>query len=193
MDNRDSFVFTLVQYLRELGADCTVRGRADVRPGDADGAAGVLVSPGPGHPADPDAGACLALLRRAAGRGTPVLGVCLGHQMIAHVFGARVARAPEIVHGATSRIRHDGRGVFSGLPDAFPATRYHSLAVVPETVPQDVLEVSARTADGVVMGLRHVRLPVEGVQFHPESVLSAHGHDLLGNWLAACRAPAVRT
>ncbi|MFB4316461.1 anthranilate synthase component II [Actinomadura sp. 21ATH] len=180
VDNHDSFVFTIVQYLRGLGADCLVRDRSDVVPADAAGMAGILVSPGPGHPAA--AGVCLDLVRHAA---VPVLGVCLGHQVIAAVYGATVARAPEIVHGSTSRIHHDGRGVFAGLPEPFTATRYHSLAVVPETVPAE-LEITARTAGGVVMGLRHRARPLEGVQFHPESVLSEHGHALLRNWLATC-------
>ncbi|MFI0356524.1 anthranilate synthase component II [Actinomadura sp. 9N407] len=186
VDNHDSFVFTIVQYLRELGADCVVRDRSDVVAArDVPGVDGILVSPGPGHPAD--AGVCLDLVRDAT---LPVLGVCLGHQVLGHVYGAAVARAPEIVHGSTSPIHHDGRGVFAGLPVPFTATRYHSLAVLPETVPP-VLEVTARTEDGVVMGLRHRFRPLEGVQFHPESVLSDHGHALLQNWLMTC-ASTVR-
>ncbi|MFV2177978.1 anthranilate synthase component II [Actinomadura sp. LOL_016] len=176
VDNHDSFVFTIVQYLRELGADCRVESRPDVRVADAAAADGVLLSPGPGHPAD--AGVCADLVRS----GAPVLGVCLGHQVIAHAHGAVVSRAPEIVHGSASLISHDSRGAFRGLPNPFPATRYHSLAVEAATVP-DVLEVTARTPDGVVMGLRHRSAPVEGVQFHPESVLSVGGHALLRNWL----------
>ncbi|GAA4397594.1 aminodeoxychorismate/anthranilate synthase component II [Actinomadura verrucosospora] len=194
VDNHDSFVYNIVQYLLELGADCLVRDRSDVAVEDAAGVDGVLLSPGPGHPAD--AGVCLDLVRDAERRGTPLLGVCLGHQVIAHVHGATVARAPEIVHGFTSEIHHDGVGVFRGLPDPFAATRYHSLAVVPGTVPPDVLEVTARTGDGVVMGLRHRGRPVEGVQFHPESILSTAGHRLLRNWLETCddlrRRPAGR-
>ncbi|MES9608254.1 gamma-glutamyl-gamma-aminobutyrate hydrolase family protein [Actinomadura sp. NPDC048032] len=194
VDNHDSFVYNIVQYLLELGADCLVRDRSDVAVEDAAGVDGVLLSPGPGHPAD--AGVCLDLVRDAERRGTPLLGVCLGHQVIAHVHGATVARAPEIVHGFTSEIHHDGAGVFRGLPDPFAATRYHSLAVVPGTVPPDVLEVTARTGDGVVMGLRHRGRPVEGVQFHPESILSTAGHRLLRNWLETCddlrRHPAGR-
>jgi para-aminobenzoate synthetase component 2 len=183
VDNHDSFVFTIVQYLRELGADCVVRARPDATVADATGMDGVLLSPGPGHPAD--AGVCRALVHDAVRTGRPLLGVCLGHQVIAHAFGAAVGRAPQVVHGFTSAIRHDGRGVFHGLPDGFPATRYHSLAVDPGTVAAP-LDVTARTADGVVMGVRHRSRPVEGVQFHPESVLSAHGHRLLGNWLMNC-------
>ncbi|MES9540667.1 gamma-glutamyl-gamma-aminobutyrate hydrolase family protein [Actinomadura sp. NPDC000600] len=184
VDNHDSFVYNIVQYLLELGAECVVKDRSDVAVQDAEQADGVLLSPGPGHPAD--AGVCLDLVRDAERRGAPLLGVCLGHQVIAHVHGATVARAPEIVHGSTSEIHHDGAGVFRGLPDPFAATRYHSLAVVPGTVPPDVLEVTARTRDGVVMGLRHRSRPVEGVQFHPESILSTAGHRLLRNWLATC-------
>ncbi|MGI5166174.1 anthranilate synthase component II [Spirillospora sp. CA-253888] len=183
VDNHDSFVFNIVQYLRELGADCTVRDRSQVTVADAAGADGVLLSPGPGHPADAEV--CLDLVRDADERGTPLLGVCLGHQVIAQVYGADVGRAPDVVHGYTSGVHHDGRGVFAGLPDGFPATRYHSLAVAPGTV-TDPLEITARTGDGVVMGLRHRDRPIEGVQFHPESVLSVAGHELLGNWLLTC-------
>ncbi|MGW2314888.1 anthranilate synthase component II [Actinomadura luteofluorescens] len=184
VDNHDSFVYNIVQYLLELGADCVVKDRSDVSVRDAAAVDGVLLSPGPGHPAD--AGVCLDLVRDAERRGAPLLGVCLGHQVIAHVHGATVDRAPEIVHGYTSEIHHDGAGVLRGLPDPFTATRYHSLAVVPATVPPDVLEVTARTRDGVVMGLRHRDRPVEGVQFHPESILSTAGHRLLRNWLVTC-------
>ncbi|TMQ91515.1 aminodeoxychorismate/anthranilate synthase component II, partial [Actinomadura soli] len=177
VDNHDSFVYNIVQYLLELGADCEVKDRSDVTLQDAASADGVLLSPGPGHPAD--AGICLDLVRDADRRGTPLLGVCLGHQIIAHVYGATVTRAPEIVHGFTSKIVHDGQGVFRDLPDPFPATRYHSLAVAPETVPHTVLDVTARTPDGVIMALRHRTRPIEGVQFHPESILSTGGHQLL--------------
>ncbi|MFC5187808.1 anthranilate synthase component II [Actinomadura harenae] len=186
VDNHDSFVFTIVQYLRELGADCRVADRDDVSVEDARDVAGVLVSPGPGHPAD--AGVGLDLVWDAVERGVPLLGVCLGHQVIGHVFGATVDHAPRIVHGETSPIEHDGAGVFAGLPSPFTATRYHSLSVRPETVPDGTLEVTARTPDGVVMGLRHRSAPVEGVQFHPESVLSACGHELFRNWLLTCGA-----
>lgn len=184
VDNHDSFVFNIVQYLRELGADCVVKDRSDVVVADAGSVGGVLLSPGPGHPANSEV--CLDLVRDAERRAMPLLGVCLGHQVIGHAYGAVVAGAPEIVHGRTSMIEHDGAGVFRGLPDPFPATRYHSLAVEPGTVPADVLEITARTREGVVMGLRHRTRPIEGVQFHPESVLSAWGHELLDNWLATC-------
>ncbi|ACY95670.1 MULTISPECIES: anthranilate synthase component II [Thermomonospora] len=183
VDNHDSFVFNIVQYLLELGADCVVKDRSDVTVDDAAGVHGVLLSPGPGHPAD--TGVCLELVKDAERRRLPLLGVCLGHQIIGHVYGAAVHRAPELVHGYTSPIEHDGEGVLAGLPSPFQATRYHSLAVDPASVPR-ALKVTARTPDGVVMGLRHRDRPIEGVQFHPESVLSECGHRLLANWLATC-------
>ncbi|GAB3148403.1 anthranilate synthase component II [Microbispora hainanensis] len=181
VDNHDSFVHTIVQYLRGLGADCDVRPRDHVTVDDADGFDAVLVSPGPGTPEA--AGVSVPLVRHCAERGLPLLGVCLGHQAIAVAYGAAVDRAPELMHGRTSLISHDGRGVFRELPSPVTMTRYHSLAVVPGTVP-DTLEVTATTPDGVIMGLRHRDAPIEGVQFHPESVVSEHGHRLLGNWLA---------
>jgi para-aminobenzoate synthetase component 2 len=143
---------------------------------------GVLLSPGPGTPAD--SGVCRAIIADHGGR-IPILGVCLGHQAIAEVYGGTVDRAPELLHGKTSLVHHDGRGVFAGVPSPFTATRYHSLAVVPGTLSPDVV-VTASTDSGVIMGIRHVRHPVEGVQFHPESVLTEHGHRLLANWLALC-------
>jgi para-aminobenzoate synthetase component 2 len=178
VDNQDSFVHTIVAYLRELGADCVVRDRSETAFADVDAYDGVLLSPGPGRPED--TGVCLTI---AASARRPVLGVCLGHQVIATVFGGTVGHAPEIVHGYTSEIHHDGAGVFRGLPEPLTATRYHSLALDPATVPAD-LAVTARTDDGVIMGVRHRTRPVEGVQFHPESVLSSSGHDLFANWLA---------
>jgi len=190
VDNYDSFVFNLVQYLGELGAEPFVHrhdslGEADLAGVDADA---VLVSPGPGRPED--AGVSNAAIDHFARRGIPVLGVCLGLQCIGHVYGARVVRAAAVMHGKTSEIHHDGQGVFRGLASPFTATRYHSLVVEPGSVPPE-LEVTARTPDGVVMGLRHRELPVEGVQFHPESVLTEGGHHLLANFLAgAGRSPA---
>jgi para-aminobenzoate synthetase component 2 len=177
VDNRDSFVHTIVAYLRELGADCVVRDRTETTLADVAAFDGVLLSPGPGRPED--TGICLDIAAEAR---RPVLGVCLGHQVIATAFGGRVGRAPEVVHGYTSTIHHDGAGVFRGLPEPFTATRYHSLALDPATVPAD-LEVTARTPDGVIMGVRHRTEPIEGIQFHPESVLSDRGHDLFANWL----------
>ncbi|WP_431897337.1 anthranilate synthase component II [Nonomuraea sp. bgisy101] len=182
VDNHDSFVHTIVQYLRSLGAACEVRPRDVVRVEDADDYAGVLVSPGPGTPEA--AGVSVPLVLHAAATGKPLLGVCLGHQAIGVAYGAVVSRAPELMHGRTSAITHDGRGVFASLPSPVTMTRYHSLAVRPETVP-DELEVSAWTDDGTIMGLRHRTAPIEGVQFHPESVLSEHGHRLLANWLSS--------
>lgn len=184
VDNHDSFVHTLVGYLRELGAETQLI-EADAIDPDAAASviasfAGVLVSPGPGSPAD--AGASIAVVRAAAESGVPLLGVCLGHQAIAEAFGARVDHAPELMHGMTSKVHHDGSSLYAGLPEAFVATRYHSLAVVPESVPADLV-VTSRTAGGVIMGLSHRRLPVQGVQFHPESVLTEGGYRLLGNWL----------
>ena len=182
VDNYDSFVFNLVQYLGQLGAECTVRRNDEVRVEDADGYDGVLLSPGPGTPER--AGACIELVHHCAGS-VPLLGVCLGHQAVAVAYGATVGRAPELLHGKTSEVSHDGAGVLAGLPTPFTATRYHSLAVDPDTVPPD-LEVTGRTSGGVIMALRHRDVAVEGVQFHPESVLTEGGHRLLANWLVAC-------
>ncbi|MEU6661609.1 aminodeoxychorismate/anthranilate synthase component II [Streptomyces sp. NPDC046821] len=184
VDNYDSFVFNIVQYLYQLGAECEVLRNDEVETRHAqDGFAGVLLSPGPGAPEQ--AGVCIDMVRHCAATGVPVLGVCLGHQSIQVAYGGVVDRAPELLHGKTSLVRHEGKGVFAGLPSPFTATRYHSLAAEPETVP-DELEVTARTDDGIIMGLRHRELPVEGVQFHPESVLTEHGHLMLANWLAEC-------
>jgi para-aminobenzoate synthetase component II len=187
VDNLDSFVYNLVQYLGQLGADCEVR-RADrlTLPEVARlDPAGILLSPGPGTPER--AAVCLDLIRAYAGR-LPILGVCLGHQAIGVAYGATVARAPEPQHGKTSPVHHAGAGVLAGLPSPFTATRYHSLAVREETLPGE-LEVTGRTDSGVVMALRHRTLPVEGVQFHPEAVLSQGGHRLLANWLSVCGYP----
>jgi para-aminobenzoate synthetase component 2 len=179
VDNYDSFVFNLVQYLAQLGAEPVVRRNDAVRPEEALDYDGVLLSPGPGTPEE--AGVCVDLVRVAAGR-VPVLGVCLGHQAIAVAYGASVTRAPELLHGKTSLVHHDGSGVLAGLPDPFTATRYHSLAVDPATVPAE-LEVTGRTVSGVVMAMRHRSLDLEGVQFHPESVLTEGGHRMVANWL----------
>lgn len=189
IDNYDSFVYNLVQYLGELQVECAVFRNDEIELDDVAGYAGVLLSPGPGTP--DRAGVCMELIRRHAGR-VPIFGVCLGHQAIAEVYGATVSRAPELLHGKTSIVAHDGRGVFAGLPNPMTATRYHSLAVADDTVPAE-LEVSARSDSGVIMGLRHRELAVEGVQFHPESVLTEGGHRMLANWLAACGDPdAIR-
>jgi anthranilate synthase/aminodeoxychorismate synthase-like glutamine amidotransferase len=189
IDNYDSFVYNLVQYLGELGAEPLVH-RSDELTLDQIVALdpdAVLVSPGPGRPED--AGLSNAVIEHFAGH-RPVLGVCLGHQCLGQVYGAEVVRARDVMHGKTSFIRHDGSGVFAGLPDPFEATRYHSLIVERDSVP-DVLEVTAWTDDGVVMGLRHRVHAVEGVQFHPESILTASGHDLLRNFLSRAAAPAA--
>jgi anthranilate synthase/aminodeoxychorismate synthase-like glutamine amidotransferase len=187
IDNYDSFTYNLVQYLGELGATLQVA-RNDALDVDAVARLAperIVISPGPGNP--DQAGVSLEVIRRL-GATTPILGVCLGHQAIGQAFGATVARARTQMHGKTSDIRHDGRGVFAGLSNPFVATRYHSLVVLPDTVPAD-LEVTARAEDGEVMGLRHRRYPVEGVQFHPESILTVEGKRLLANFLGA-PAPA---
>lgn len=192
VDNHDSFVHTLVGYLHELGADTEmVEADAVTDPrGLLAGRRGVLISPGPGTPAR--AGASIATVRAAAQAGIPLLGVCLGHQAIAEAFGARVDHAPELMHGMTSPVHHDGSSLYAGLPDPFTANRYHSLAVVPESVPHELI-VSSRTDSGVIMGLRHRTLSIEGVQFHPESVLTEGGYRLLGNWLARVGYPDAPT
>jgi para-aminobenzoate synthetase component 2 len=182
IDNYDSFVFNLVQYLGQLGVEVDVRRNDEVTVEDARVYDGILLSPGPGTPED--AGVCMDVVRACAGE-VPILGVCLGHQAIAAVYGGVVDRAPELLHGKTSLVEHRGEGVLAGLPQPFTATRYHSLAVRPDTVP-DVLEVTGTTDSGVIMALRHRELAVEGVQFHPESVLTEGGHQLLANWLVVC-------
>ncbi len=183
IDNYDSFVYNLVQELGELGADPVVfrNDAIDVAGIRAQSPDAVLISPGPGRPED--AGISLAVIRELSGE-LPILGVCLGHQAIGQAFGGDVVHAPTLMHGKTSEIHHGGAGVFAGLPDPFVATRYHSLVVEPSTFP-DVLEVTARTSDGVIMGLRHRTMAVEGVQFHPESLLTLEGPSLLANFLAS--------
>ena len=189
IDNYDSFVYNLIHYLAALGARCTVRRNDAPDVASLDRTDGVLVSPGPGTPQQ--AGASMAVIRACAARGLPVLGVCLGHQAIGAVYGGVVERAPALLHGSTSRVFHQGAGVLAGLPSPFSAARYHSLAVAEPTLPPAV-EVTGRTADGEVMALRHRDLPIEGVQFHPEAVLTEHGHLLLANWLATCGDPTAR-
>ena len=181
IDNYDSFTYNLYQYLGELGADTTVVRNDEITVGDALGRCPdrIVISPGPGTP--DQAGISLELIRNAAGQ-VPLLGVCLGHQALGQAFGGRVGRAKVLMHGKTSEIHHDGRTLFRGLPLPFTATRYHSLVVAPDSVP-DCLEVSAWTEDGTVMGLRHREVAIEGVQFHPESILTRAGHDLLRNFL----------
>lgn len=189
IDNYDSFTYNLVQYLSELGADVDVV-RHDVEDVEtllSRKPAGLVISPGPGQPEG--AGVSIEAVRSFSSRQIPVFGVCLGHQAIGVAFGGRVVRAGSIMHGKTSEISHDGVGVFSGLPKPFVATRYHSLVIEGESCP-DVLEVTARSGDGEIMGVRHRELPVEGVQFHPESVLTQVGKQLLGNFLARCGSTA---
>lgn len=189
IDNYDSFTFNLVHYLGELGADVTVRRNdaLDVQEALALKPAGIVLSPGP---CDPDqAGICLALTEAAAETRTPLLGVCLGHQTIGQAFGGKVVRCHEIVHGKMGTMHHAGKGLFEGLPSPFAATRYHSLVVDRDSLP-DCLEVTAWLEDGTIMGLQHRTLPIHGVQFHPESIRSEHGHAMLGNFLKTLKVPA---
>src|ERR1700760_3393631 len=189
VDNYDSFVFNLVQYLGQLGVEAQVWRNDDARLSDPAAVVtavdGILLSPGPGTPER--AGASIDLVRASAASGTPLLGVCLGHQAIGVAFGATVDRAPELLHGKTSSVHHTNTGVLQGLPDPFTATRYHSLTILPESLPP-VLEVTARTLSGVIMAVRHTELPIHGVQFHPESILTEGGHRMLANWLGICGA-----
>ncbi|WP_426509083.1 aminodeoxychorismate/anthranilate synthase component II [Dactylosporangium sp. McL0621] len=187
IDNYDSFVFNLVQYLGQLGVECDVRRNDEITVAEVAAAnpAGVLLSPGPGTPER--AGICMAVIQELAGK-LPIFGVCLGHQAFGAAFGATVTRAPELLHGKTSLVEHTGQGVLAGLPNPFIATRYHSLAVLEETLPPEI-EVTGRTESGVVMAMRHRELAIEGVQFHPESVLTQGGHQMLANWLATCGRP----
>ncbi|MBQ6640929.1 MAG: aminodeoxychorismate/anthranilate synthase component II [Saccharopolyspora sp.] len=186
VDNYDSFVYNLVQYLAQLGAECVVRRNDAVTDADVEAADGILLSPGPGTP--DRAGRSVELVQRCARDRRPLFGVCLGHQAIGAAWGGVVERAPVLLHGKTSMIEHSAAGVFAGLPQPFVATRYHSLIVRATTVPAE-FEVTARTADGIVMGMRHPELPLEGVQFHPESVLTDGGHRMLANWMAAAGHP----
>ena len=187
LDNYDSFVYNLVQYLGQLGADVIVRRNDALDLAELDGLAvdGVLISPGPGTPQD--AGVSMPLVSACAERALPLFGVCLGHQAIGAVFGSPVVRAPELLHGKTSEVHHDGTGVLAGLPSPFTATRYHSLAITEDALPPEIV-VTGRTRSGVVMALRHESLPIDGVQFHPESVLTQGGHRMVANWLRRCGA-----
>jgi para-aminobenzoate synthetase component 2 len=183
VDNYDSFTYNLVQYLLSLGATCDVRLNDRTTSDEIEAAKpnGILLSPGPGTP--DDAGVTLDVIRNLSGK-VPIFGVCLGHQSIGQAYGGNVIRAPRLMHGKTSPIEHDGKSLFAGLPSPFDATRYHSLIVEDSSLPA-TLEVSARTAEGEIMGLRHRTLPVEGVQFHPESILTDHGLKMVENWLKA--------
>ena len=183
VDNYDSFVFTIVGYLQQLGAQCEVVRNDAVAPSDGADFDGVLVSPGPGTPEG--AGVSMAMIEGCAERVQPMLGVCLGHQALGVVCGATVGRAPELLHGKTSLVDHDNTGVLEGLPSPFTATRYHSLTIDPPTLPESLL-ANGRTRSGVIMAVRHRDLPLHGVQFHPESVLTEGGHRILANWLRTC-------
>ena len=182
VDNYDSFVFNLVQYLQQLGAEVVVKRNDEVDSESITDFDGVLLSPGPGTPED--AGACIEIVKEAIKSQKPLLGVCLGHQAIGAALGGKVSRAPELLHGKTSQVQHNNVGVFKDLKSPFRATRYHSLAIETPTIP-DELEVTATTETGVIMGVKHKSAPIEGVQFHPESVLTEGGHRLLANWLAS--------
>jgi para-aminobenzoate synthetase component 2 len=187
VDNYDSFVYNLVQYLQQLRADTTVLRNDEVTPDQVSEYDGVLLSPGPGTPEE--AGACVDIVKEKGGE-VPIFGVCLGLQAIGVAYGGVVGRADELLHGKTSQVFHEGAGVLAGLPSPFTATRYHSLAIAQDSVP-DVLQVTARTEAGVIMAARHRDLPVEGVQFHPESVLTEGGHRMLANWLQTCGDPGA--
>ena len=189
IDNYDSFVFNLVQYLGQLGAECTVVRNDAVAAEEASNYDGVLISPGPGIPEK--AGVSIAMIKYCAEKKIPLFGVCLGHQAIGVAFGATVSRAPELLHGKTSLVHHNGEGILSGLPTPFTATRYHSLCVERDTVGVD-LEITSATESGIVMSMKHRNLPIEGVQFHPESVLTEHGHAMLANWLFECGDKSAR-
>jgi anthranilate synthase component 2 len=189
IDNYDSCTYNLVQFLGELGAEPVVRRNDQVTVAEiaAGGYRGVVISPGPGVPQG--AGVSLAAIRELGGK-LPILGVCLGHQAIGEAFGGRIVRAPQPIHGKASRVTHDGRGIFAGIPAQIEVGRYHSLVIEPATCPQ-VLEITATTADGIIMGVRHRTLPIEGVQFHPESVLTHSGMQILSNFVRLCAAAPV--
>ena len=189
VDNYDSFVYNLVQYLGQIGADCTVVRNDEITVDYAKNFDGVLISPGPGTPEA--AGISIELVKYCAREQIPLFGVCLGHQAIATAFGATVSRAPELLHGKTSVISHNSRGIMANIPSPITVTRYHSLAVEPSTLP-DEIEVTSTTESGIVMSLEHKSLPISGVQFHPESVLTEHGHKMLGNWLVRCGDAGAR-
>ena len=189
VDNYDSFVYNLVQYLGQLGAECTVKRNDDIKVEEADNFDGVLISPGPGTPAE--AGISIEMIKYCAEKKIPLFGVCLGHQAIGEAFGGKVSHAPELLHGKTSLIKHNGHGVLVDLPSPFTATRYHSLAIERDSVPES-LEIVGQTDSNIVMAVQHKTLPISGVQFHPESVLTEYGHQMLANWLEVCGDKGAR-
>jgi len=189
IDNYDSFVFNLVQYLQQLGANCTVVRNDEFKLSEADKYDGVLISPGPGTP--DAAGVSVELVKYCAEKEIPLLGVCLGHQVIAFAYGATVSRAPELLHGKTSVVSHSNKSFLENIPSPFTATRYHSLAIEKDTLPTE-LEITGQTESGVVMAIQHKTLPISGVQFHPESVLTEHGYQMIGNWLEICGDKGAR-
>jgi para-aminobenzoate synthetase component 2 len=189
IDNYDSFVFNLVQYLQQLGAECTVVRNDAVAAAEAANYDGVLISPGPGTPEK--AGISIEMIKYCAEHSIPLFGVCLGHQAIGVAFGATVSRAPELLHGKTSLVYHNQEGVLADLPSPFTATRYHSLCVEKDSVP-NTLHITGSTDSGLVMSMEHTSLPIQGVQFHPESVLTEHGHQMLANWLVMCGDTGAR-
>ena len=189
IDNYDSFVFNLVQYLQQLGAECTVVRNDAVVAAEAANYDGVLISPGPGTPEK--AGISIEMIKYCAEHSIPLFGVCLGHQAIGVAFGATVSRAPELLHGKTSLVYHQQEGVLADLPSPFTATRYHSLCVEKDSVP-NTLHITGSTDSGLVMSMEHTSLPIQGVQFHPESVLTEHGHQMLANWLVMCGDKGAR-
>ena len=189
VDNYDSFVFNLVQYLQQLGAECAVVRNDAVAAAEASNYDGVLISPGPGTPEK--AGISVEMIKYCAQHSIPLFGVCLGHQAIGVAFGATVSRAPELLHGKTSLVYHKQEGVLADIPSPFIATRYHSLCVEKDSVP-NTLHITGSTDSGLVMSLQHTTLPIQGVQFHPESVLTEHGHQMLANWLVMCGDKGAR-
>ncbi len=189
VDNYDSFVFNLVQYLQQLGAECTVVRNDAVAAEEASKYDGVLISPGPGTPEK--AGISVEMIKYCAQHSIPLFGVCLGHQAIGVAFGATVSRAPELLHGKTSLVYHQQEGVLADIPSPFTATRYHSLCVEKDSVPE-TLRITGSTDSGLVMSIEHTSLPIQGVQFHPESVLTEHGHQMLANWLVMCGDKSAR-
>jgi len=189
VDNYDSFVFNLVQYLQQLGAECTVVRNDAIAAKEASKYDGVLISPGPGTPEK--AGVSVEMIKYCAQHSIPLFGVCLGHQAIGVAFGATVSRAPELLHGKTSLVYHQQEGVLADIPSPFTATRYHSLCVEKESVP-NTLHVTGTTDSGLVMSMEHTTLPIQGVQFHPESVLTEYGHQMLANWLVMCGDKGAR-